>query len=148
MGFLELHMLDDARAERAQISHSHRQSPEAIAVDLEIGMVAHEWQSVVRLASQLAEISPAMERPWIAWAYALRELQRVPEAQAVLLRGEKIIANPTVLVDYNLACYFCLLGNQPEARKRLARVFAKEPGWKIEARRDPDFAGLDGGFEA
>ncbi|HEY9249562.1 MAG TPA: hypothetical protein VIO38_10535, partial [Rariglobus sp.] len=72
----------------------------------------------------------------------LREKQHIAEARDVLLRGERLIAAPTALVDYNLACYFCLLGDLVESRRRLQRACAREPGWKTEASADPDLASL------
>ncbi len=74
----------------------------------------------------------------------MREKQRIVEARDILLRGERAITSPSPLVDYNLACYFCLLGDLAEARRRLKRACAREPEWESEAAADPDLATLNG----
>jgi len=143
LGYIELSLLREARAELARLSAEEREAPEAMAVLIELAMVEDDWRQVIRLAPRVTEVAPAVERPWIAWAYALRELGKIEEAREVLLRGAKTIEKPTVLVDYNLACYDCLLGDQNGAKRRLARVFKKEPGWRAQAADDPDLKGMD-----
>lgn len=143
LGYIELSMLKDARAELARLSDKERETPEAMAVLIELGMVEDDWRSVIQLAPRVAAIAPSVERPWIAWAYALRELGQIEEAREVLSRGATAIEKPTVLVDYNLACYDCLLGDHGEARRRLARVFKREPTWRDQAADDPDLKDLD-----
>lgn len=141
-GYLGLNLLAEARAELAAISPADRAQPEVIALHVEIAMAASSWARVVTLAKKLAAATPSDERPWIAWAYALREKQRVADARDVLLRGESAINEPSPLVDYNLACYHALLGDLAEARRRLKRACSREPSWKTEAAHDPDLAVL------
>lgn len=143
LGYIELGLLREARAELARLTAKERETTEAMAVLVELAMVEDDWRQVIRLAPRVTKVAPAVERPWIAWAYALRETGKIEEAREVLLRGAEAIEKPTVLVDYNLACYECLLGDRDEARRRLARVFKKEPGWRAQARNDPDFKEMD-----
>lgn len=142
LGYIELGLLRDARAELARLSAEERGTPEAMAVLVELAMVEDDWRQVIRLAPRVAKAAPSVERPWIAWAYALREVGEIAEARDVLTEGERVIEKPTVLVDYNLACYDCLLGDREKAVRRLARVFQKEPGWKAQAKEDPDLKTL------
>ncbi|MFH1498133.1 MAG: hypothetical protein ABII82_09945 [Verrucomicrobiota bacterium] len=142
LGYIELGLLEAARAELAAISPDQAGSPGILGARIELAMAGGEWNEVVSLASRAVEADPAGERPWIAWAYALRELQQIRQALEVLLRGELHIAAPGVLVDYNLACYLALLGDLKEARRRLNRVFARDPNWRAEADDDPDLATL------
>jgi Flp pilus assembly protein TadD len=144
LGYIELSLLREARAELARLTKEERERPEAMAVLLELAMMEDDWPQVIRLAPRVTKVAPAVERPWIAWAYALRELGEIEEARTVLLRGAETIEKPTVLVDYNLACYDCLLGDRDDARRRLARVFKREPGWRAQAAEDPDLKGLVG----
>jgi hypothetical protein len=143
LGYIELSLLREARAELARLSAEERETPEAMAVLVELAMVEDDWRQVIRLAPRVAKVAPAVERPWIAWAYALREVGKVEEARDVLLRGAALIEKPTVLVDYNLACYDCLLGDHDGAKRRLSRVFKREPGWRAQAADDPDLKGMD-----
>ena len=48
----------------------------------------------------------------------MREKKCIPEARNILLHAERAISEPSPLLDYNLACYFCLLGELDEARRR------------------------------
>jgi hypothetical protein len=57
------------------------------------------------------------------------------------LTGARLVP-PSPLVDYNLACYACLLGELDEARRLLASVFAREKSWRAAAREDRDLAAL------
>jgi tetratricopeptide (TPR) repeat protein len=142
LGYIELNLLSEARDELALIQEAEHETPDVLGVHLELAMAASKWTRVLALAPQLIALAPALERPWIAWAYALREKQRIAAARDVLLRGERAITEPSALVDYNLACYYCLLGDLPEARRRLKRACAREPDWKTEAATDPDLAAL------
>ena len=141
LGYIELGLFADAREELARIEPD-RQTPAVLAVHLELAMGEETWDEVIALAPQVVATDSPNERPWIAWAYALRERQQITEARDVLLRGEPLISEPSVLVDYNLACYYCLLGDLPEARRRLDLVIARDPHWKKDARQDPDLAAL------
>ena len=142
LGYIELGLFPEAREELTRITATDRELPPVLGVLLELAMAEEAWPAVLSLAPQVADADPSNERPWIAWAYALRERGQITEARDVLLRGAPAITEPSVLVDYNLACYFCLLGDLPEARRRLALVFVREPAWKKEAGRDPDLAAI------
>jgi tetratricopeptide (TPR) repeat protein len=142
LGYIELGLFAEAREELSRITAADRKLPPVLGVLLELAMSEEAWTAVVKLAPQVADVDPSNERPWIAWAYALRERGNISEARDVLLRGAAAISEPSVLVDYNLACYFCLLGDLKEARRRLDSVFARDPHWKTDARQDPDLAAL------
>jgi Flp pilus assembly protein TadD len=142
LGYIELGLFAEAREELSRITTADRKQPSVLGVLLELAMAEEAWTAVITFAPQIAEADPSNERPWIAWAYALRERGKITEARDVLLRGAAAISEPSVLVDYNLACYFCLLGDLTEARRRLNLVFARDPHWKTDARQDPDLAAL------
>ena len=144
LGYIGLNLFAEAADELNRIAAVDRATPPVITVRLELAMAEEHWDDVIALAPRLVQAAPSNERFWIAWAYALREQQKINEARDVLLRGVAIISAPSVLVDYNLACYFCLLGDLAEARRRLSLVFTREPAWKQEARHDPDLAALHG----
>ena len=142
LGFISLGLGTEAREELAHLSPAELAHGDSLPARLEIAMLEEVWDEVPLLAHQATELDPKQERPWIAWAYALREQQQITAARDVLLRGERCIHEPSPLVGYNLACYYCLLGDLPEAMRRLKAVFAREPAWKAEAVNDPDLAAL------
>jgi predicted Zn-dependent protease len=142
VGYLDLGLTAEARAELAALPPETLDIPPALALRLELAMAESKWDDVLALAEALVGHDAKQERPWIAWAYALRELDRTAEAQEILLAGRRMIARPTVLVDYNLACYACLLGEFDDARALLADVFARDKTWRDMAKEDPDLAAL------
>jgi tetratricopeptide (TPR) repeat protein len=142
LGYVELGLFREARAELVHLSAEFAASPAALGVRLEIAMAESLWQEVLVLAEALVGNDAKLERPWIAWAYALRELERVTEAQETLLTGRRLISRPSVLVDYNLACYAALLGELDEARALLVDVFNRDKSWREVAKTDPDLAVL------
>lgn len=142
LGYLQLELVDEAREELSALSQEFLATPPALAVSLEVAMADNAWDEVIALAPELVGHDAAQERPWVAWAYALRERERVAEAQETLMAGSRLIRDPSPLVAYNLACYACLLGDADEARRLLAVVFARDKSWREVARDDPDLAPL------
>jgi tetratricopeptide (TPR) repeat protein len=142
LGYLALDLAAEARAELCHLAPGQLARPDALAVRLELAMTENDWATVLALAPDLIAHQSGLERPWIAWAYALRELGRIPEAQETLLTGARLIESPSPLVEYNLACYACLLGDPAEARRLLALAIARDPVWHALAQGDADLATL------
>lgn len=142
IGYLDLGLLAEAQAELAGLSPEFLATVPALTLRMEIAMAQSAWDEVVALAPELIGHDSVLERPWVAWAYALRELERIGEAQETLLAGSRLIARPSLLVHYNLACYACLLGDLDEARRLLAAIYARDKSWREAARDDPDLAAL------
>lgn len=136
-GYLELGLLAEAAAELDAISPPENDSVDVLSARVDLHMETKEWDRVIDAARVVCERKPARERAWIAWAYALRELQRIVEARDVLLRAEKLHGRCGVL-HYNLACYFCLLGDLTEADRRLKMAGALDDVWLQSALQDPD----------
>lgn len=142
LGYLGLNLLTEARAELALIKPADRETPDVLLVEIELAMAKSAWSRVITLAAKVTRDVPGLERPWIAWAYALREKQAVGDAYDILIMAEEVLEKTSPLLDYNLACYCCLMGDLTEARRRLKRACAREPEWKTEAAADPDLAEL------
>jgi hypothetical protein len=140
LGYLQLELADEAREELSALAPEFLATPAALLVRLEIAMAEESWDEVIAIAPDLIGHDAAQERPWVAWAYALRERERIAEAQETLLAGHRLIKDPSPLVTYNLACYACLLGDIPEAGRLLALVFNRDKSWREIARDDPDLA--------
>ncbi len=142
LGFLQLGLHAEAHAELAALPPEVATTSPALMLRLELAMAEEEWERVVAIAPELVGLDATEERPWVAWAYALRELKRINEAQETLLAGARMIDEPSPLVDYNLACYACLLGELEEAKQLLAHVISRDKSWREVAREDPDLAAL------
>lgn len=142
LGYIGLGLLSAAREELATIPREDSRRLDVLMATIELAMAESDWSRVIHLCPEVIKLSPDTERPWITWAYALRELQQIVAARDVLLRAEKAVTNPSPIMDYNLACYYCLLGDLPEARRRLNKVFIRESHWHEEAAHDPDLQAL------
>lgn len=140
-GFITLGLLNEASEELESIEGEDRLSDEVMTVRCDLYMAAKDWDLLIAVARELARLTPKNDQGWIHWAYALRELGRIAEAKAVLLRAEPLHTSCAVL-HYNLACYECLLGDIPEARRRLAVACKMSKEWKTAALDDPDLKAM------
>lgn len=141
-GYLELGLLEDAQAELNEIPENEQSDLDLLELRVDLHMELKHWERVVSTAQLVCEQRPRQERPWIAWAYALRELQRIEEAKTVLLRGEEHHGAKCGVLHYNLACYYCLLGELTEADRRLKRACILDRSWREVALEDPDLKAL------
>lgn len=141
-GYITLGLAKQARDELAAIPKLEQASIEVQELWVDVLMELKAWKRVVRMAALVCEKRPKNERSWIAWAYALRELQRIEEAQDVLWRAEKRYGQNSGVLHYNLACYACLLGKHDEAEARLKRAMTMDESWREAALDDPDLKDL------
>lgn len=137
-GYVALNLLNEAAEELEKIFWDDRLETPVLEVRMEVCFSAKQWDAVIGVAQELARRHPEKEQPWINWAYALREMNRVAEAKAVLLEAEATHGTTSAVLHYNLGCYDCLLGNLSAARDRLNRACKMEPRFKTEALDDPD----------
>ena len=114
---------------------------EMLEVRCELYHAAKHWELLIAVARGLARKAPGNSQGWIMWAFALREQQKVAEARDVLLEAEPHHPKCGNL-HYNLSCYYCLLGDQEEAKRRLRKACKLEKQWKAAALDDPDLKGM------
>lgn len=141
-------MFPEAAREFDAIEGDDRLSPDVLSVRADLHMEAKQWVPLVAAAQALARRQPKSLKGWIHWAYALRELNRVAEAKAVLLEAEPLHWEKCALLHYNLACYHCLLGELAAARERLRKACKMDKHWQEQARADPDLAALRGDLKS
>ena len=141
-GYIALGLLDQAEAELAAIPSEAGELPDVLAAHTELAMAAKRWASVVRFARRLTEVEPSDVQGWVWWAYALREMQQIREARSVLLQIETAHGDEHAVVPYNLACYYCLLGEIDAAKRYFAKACKLDPSFKESAATDPDLEGL------
>jgi predicted Zn-dependent protease len=150
LGFVQLNLLTEAAHELDAIPWEDRFSAEVVAARIELHMASKHWDTVVSYATILAQQEPDNVHGWISWAFALRELLRFKEARDVLLEAEPRHGTTTAVLHYNLACYYCLMGDIKTAQARLATACRMEASWKTEALTDLDLAAMppEVGFKA
>lgn len=139
-----LGMLADAAKELAQVPDEDGENREVLEARLDLATQRRTWKAAIKYGEQLATRYPELEGGWIGWAYALRELQKIEEARAVLLEAEPRHGKKSALLHFNLACYYALLGEPEAARERLERACKLDVRFKDEALTDPDLASLRG----
>lgn len=137
-----LGMLADAASELAKIPREDGENREVLEVRLDLATQRRSWKTAAKRGEQLATRYPEIESGWIGWAYALRELQQIEEAKAVLLEAEPRHGRKSALLHFNLACYYALLGEVETARERLERACKLDVRFKEEALTDPDLVSL------
>lgn len=137
-GYLELGLVNEAKAELDAIPENEQSELDVLELRVGVHMELKNWERVVGTAQLVCEQRPGSDRAWIAWGYALRELQRIEEAKRVLLRAERLHGAKCGVLHYNLACYYCLLGDADEAQRRLARAIALDRSWREVALEDGD----------
>lgn len=142
LGYIGLGMFDAAEAELDGIAKEEQLLPVVRSVRVDQHLAAKQWKRAVVVAGELARAHPGVESAWIGWAYALRELQRVEEARAVLREAEAHHGKTSAVLHYNLACYDSLLGALGSAKVRLARACRMDGQFKAAAREDPDLVAL------
>lgn len=141
-GYIGLGLLEQAEVELKAIRSADRGLPHVLAAQAELAMAAKRWTDVVRFARRLTEVEPGDVQGWVWWAYALREMQQINEARSVLLQIEAIHGDDHAVVPYNLACYYCLLGELDTARHYFSKACKMDPSFKESIATDPDLAGL------
>lgn len=141
-GYLELGLIKEAQAELDAIPENEQAELDVLELRVDVYMELKAWTEVVGTAQRVCEQRPGLERAWIAWAYALRELQRIEEAKVVLLTAERQHGATCGVLHYNLACYYCLLGDMDEAELRLSRACAMDASWREVALEDSDLKAM------
>lgn len=141
-GYLALGLLTEASDELEAIEGDDRLSPEVMAVRSDLYMEAKQWDLLMAVSRELTRQRPEQIKGWINWAFALRELNRVAEAKTVLLEAVPIHGEKCGLVNYNLACYCCLLGDQAAAKEWLSRACKMDGHWKQAALDDKDLKAM------
>ncbi len=141
-GYLALGLLTDASNELELIEGEDRLSNEVLILRSDLYMQAKQWDLLEAMGRELTQRNPNYEKGWIDRAYALREMERVPEAKAVLLEAEPIHGKKSGVLHFNLACYHCLLGDLEETKTRLRQACQLSEELKASALDDPDLKAL------
>ena len=141
-GYLALGLVEEAAAELAHIARKDRKSDEVLELSIDVYSMQKRWDLAVIAAQAYARRNPDEPKGWISWAFALRRLKSIPEAELVLLEGDKRVGATCALIHYNLACYRCQLGDKTGAMERLITACRMEPQWRAAALADPDLAPL------
>lgn len=140
VGWLELGDYDSANEELARITIEDH--PDVLQLRWEIHRNAKNWEASLEVARRLLKIAPDRETSWVFMAQSYYYMQRYQEAFDTLAPALSKFPNSAML-QYDLACYHCLLGRLDEAQAHLSRAI--ELGghlYRERAQEDPDLATL------
>ncbi len=134
-------MIRHAENELKSVRAEHADRTEVMALQLAIFQEKKNWRSLRRIAAELVDREP--ERPdwWVTFAYATRRAVSIEAARQILLEAEKHHPDEGV-IQFNLGCYACQLGDLEEARARVGRAVEIDPGFNEARAQDPDLEPL------
>ena len=89
------------------------------------------------MTERLADFQPDDIQWTIFLAHATRRADSIHAAKEVLLNAESKFPKEAAL-KYNLACYFCQMGEIQNARNYLKKAFEIDLNWRIAALEDED----------
>lgn len=132
-GWLELGDELEANEELEQIAPEMRAHP--LVLRVRWGIYAHvkRWEMAAEVAKGIAIALPENAWGYIHWAYSLHKLKSTREAQEVLLPIVEKFPDEYI-IQYNLACYSCQLGELKEAFQWLGNAIDMTHG-KIDIRQ-------------
>lgn len=140
-GYIVLGLHAEARREITALSPDKMNRPDVIELQVLCSMGEEDWSGALEHARRLCSLEKDEPGGFIHAAYCLHELGRTDEALSTLRNGPPSLRKKAVYF-YNLGCYSARLGLVEEALLMLEQAFAKEPGLRKAARKDPDLAAL------
>jgi predicted Zn-dependent protease len=108
IGWLELGLPAEARAELAQVAASTQEHPDVLEARWLVAAEEKQWEEGLQVAQVLLQRAPKRASGWLHQAYAMR---RVPAGgvakawEALLPASERFPKEP--IIPYNLSCYAC-----------------------------------------
>jgi Flp pilus assembly protein TadD len=124
-----------------EIEPEDKTRSEVLGARVNLYMVARKWDMAAAVASHLVKVDPGTAGCWISLAYALRRIEGVEKAEAILLRAQPI--HPKVaMIAYNLACYASVTGRMDEAKDRLWHAIQLDKEVRTLAVDDEDLKSL------
>lgn len=142
-GWIQLAVWDAANEELESITPQLRAHPDVLKVRFGVYLAARHFELAIAAADALVKILPEDPEGWIHRSYALHEMERTAEAQEQLRPAAEKFPQDW-LVQYNLACYACQLGELDEAHAFLERAIALGEAEKVKlmALDDPALSPL------
>ena len=90
-----------------------------------------------QIAKRLKEFQPDNVQWTISLAYATRRAYSIDVAMEILIDAEAKFPREAA-IPYNLACYYCQLGEMEKAKRYLKEAFEIDLNWRKAALDDGD----------
>jgi tetratricopeptide (TPR) repeat protein len=140
-GYAELGMFDDANEEVENVDPFNRTTPEVLRVRAAIYHGLKKWELLRVVTLKLTQLEPTNVQWTISLAYATRRAVSIEFARDILLAAKWNFPKEPV-IPFNLARYYCRLGELDTAKNYLREAFAIDPQWRAEALEDKDLESL------
>jgi tetratricopeptide (TPR) repeat protein len=140
-GYLALGLVEEAAAELEALSPAEAQSLEALLLKANVLQEQKQWVLLQSLSAEMAVRHPEEASWWCTWAYATRRVDGLQPAEAILRDAETRHPLEPV-IQFNLGCYACQLGELVEAKRRLKRAIQLDASYAQLALTDPDLQAL------
>ena len=124
-----------------QIDPFNRAAPEVLAVRIAVYQGLKKWELMRELSKRLAEFQPNDIQWTVSLAYATRRADSIQAAKQILLNAESRFPKKAI-IKYNLACYYCQLGEIENAKSYLQKAFEIDSTWRLQALDDEDLRPL------
>lgn len=141
IGYTELGMYEDANAELENVDPFNHTTPEVLSIRAAIYHGLKKWELLRVVALQLTRLEPANVQWVVSLAYATRRAASIESARDILLAAKPTFPKETI-IPFNLACYYCQLGELDAAKGYLRQAFAIDPQWRVAALEDKDLEPL------
>ena len=125
IGWLELGLPAEARAELAQVAAAIKDHPDVLEARWLVAAEERQWEEGLQVARALLQHAPKRSSGWLHQAYALRRVADggIQKAwEALLPAFDKFPKELTI--PFNLSCYACQLRQLDAARDWLNRAVA------------------------
>ena len=145
IGWLELGLPAEARAELAQITPALQNHPDVLEARWLVAVEEKQWEEGLQIARAILQQAPKRSSGWLHQAYALRRTADgsvVKAWEALLPAFDRFPKEP--IIPYNLACYACQMHQLDTARLWIKRAATIGGAEKIKqmALQDPDLEQL------
>jgi tetratricopeptide (TPR) repeat protein len=137
VGYVELGMFQEANDQLENIDPFNRAAPEVLAVRIAVYQGLKKWELMREVAKRLAEFQPNDIQWTVSLAYATRRADSIQGAKQILLNAESNFPKEAI-INYNLACYCCQLGEIENAKNYLQKAFEIDSTWRLQALDDED----------
>ncbi len=134
-------MFLEASMELDKIDPFNRAAPEVLALRIAIYSGLEKWELMQEIAKRLADFQPDDIHWTISLAYATRRANSIEAAREILSNAEPRFPREAI-IKYNLACYYCQLGEIEHAKNYLKKAFEIDLNWRIAALEDDDLKPL------
>ena len=137
VGYVELGMFQEANHQLEKIDPFNRAAPEVLAVRLAIYQGLKKWELMQQIAKRLMQFEPDNVEWTISLAYATRRAFSIEVAMEILVDAEAKFPREAA-IPYNLACYYCQLGEMEKAKRYLKQTFEIDLNWRKAVLDDED----------